>query len=393
MTVSAALETATSHCQGFDRGRLDRLAQSLQADAQAGQIPGAVVALWQAGRPLYSCAVGWLDVQRRHAMRPDALFRIFSMTKPLVSVAALQWVERGRLGLDDEVLRHLPAFGHHGVTVRHLLMHTAGLAYGPRQHSSALRETYARLGLGVHPRDMGAEAFLQALAQAPLTAPPGTQWDYGNATDVLGLVVESVSGQPLGDCLQAQIFQPLGMHETAFHIRADDAQRLAHPLPFDPVDGSPVLVPDQTYDALQPPALHSGGAGAVSTAQDYGRFAQALLDDLNGAGRLLQAGTAAQMLSDQLGPRGIPARPTPGEAALLSPGYGFGYGFAVRLAGEAANLPGHAGSFLWSGTAGTLFWVDPTLDLVAVYMSQAPGASRQHYRRRVIEMVYGALVR
>jgi CubicO group peptidase (beta-lactamase class C family) len=392
MTVSAALETAPSRRQGFDREGLDRLARTLQADAEAGQIPGAVVALWQAGLPLYRCAVGWLDAHRRHAMRPDALFRIFSMTKPLVSVAALQWVERGQLGLDDEVVRHLPAFGHRCVTVRHLLMHTAGLAYGPRQQDRARRDAYARLGLGVHPRDVGAEAFLRALAQAPLTAPPGTQWDYGNATDVLGLVVESVSGMRLEACLQAQIFQPLGMHETAFHVQADDARRLAHPLPFDPVDGSPLSVPDQTYDALQPPALHSGGAGAISTAADYGRFAQALLNDLRGAGRLLQPGTAAQMLTDQLGPRGITARPTPGEAALLSPGYGFGYGFAVRLPGTDANVPGHEGSFLWSGTAGTLFWVDPALDLVAVYMSQAPGASRQHYRRRVIEMVYSALV-
>lgn len=391
MTVSEALEAVPSQRQGFDRGRLDHIAQTLQAEAESGQIPGAVVALWQAGQPLYRCAAGWLDAERRHPMRADALFRIFSMTKPLVSVAALQWVEGGHLGLDDEVLRHLPAFGHRGITVRHLLTHTAGLTYGPRQHSSARRQAYARLGLGVHPRDMGADLFLRALAQAPLTAVPGTQWDYGNATDVLGLVLESVSGQRLGECLQAQIFLPLGMHETAFHIRPEEGQRLAQPLPIDPVDGSPLLVPDQTYDALQPPALDSGGAGAVSSAEDYGRFARALLDDLRGAGRLLQAGTAAQMLTDQLGPHGITAHPTPGEAALLSPGYGFGYGFAVRLPGHDANLPGHEGSFLWSGTAGTLFWVDPALDLVAVYMSQAPGASRQHYRRLVIRMVYGAL--
>jgi CubicO group peptidase (beta-lactamase class C family) len=370
-------------------GGLEIIERALIGEVDAERLPGAVVMLWREGRPLYACAVGWLDAARRHPMRSDALFRIFSMTKPLVSVAALQLVEAGRLRLDDEVIDHLPLFGHPRVTVRHLLMHTAGLCYGPRQRTAALRAAYARRGLGFHPRDMAAEDFLRALSQVPLTAPPGTQWDYGYSSDVLGLLIEAVSGRGLADHLHETLFRPLGMADTAFAIAPGQAQRLAQPYARDPVDGSPLLVPDQTFDPCLAPRMASGGAGLISTAGDYGRFANRLLA---GDSPLLHPDLLRPMLSDQLGPLGVHADPSPGESALLSPGYGFGLGcFAVRLPGDAANLPGHAGSYLWSGTAGTLFWVDPQLQLVAVYMSQAPGASRQHYRRWVMQLVYAAL--
>ena len=348
--------------------------------------------MWQGGKPLYRCAVGWLDAATRQPMRDDALFRIFSMTKPLVSVNAMQWVSRGALRLDDEAIKFLPELGHRHITIRHLLTHTAGLGYGPRQSSEERRRQYAELGLGIHPRNMDRSEFLKAISRAPLSAAPGTQWDYGYATDVLGLVIEQVSGRRLSTELQNHLFEPLGMHETTFSIALHDAARLAQPMVIDPANGALLVVPDQTYDPYQSPRMDSGGAGAISTAEDYGRFANWLLTGSHAEGiEILHHDLRTTLLQDQLGPRGLSGQPDPGESALNSPGFGFGFGVAVRLPGHGANLPGNSGTFLWSGTAGTFFWVDPSLELVVVYMSQSPGASRQRFRRLMMELVYGAL--
>lgn len=390
MDLASPADGAAAH--GLSPVGLGALQQALVDEVDAGRLPGAVLALWRHGQPAWQCTVGWLDAARRVPMRADALFRIFSMTKPLTSVAALQLVQRGVLALDDAVCAHLPAFGHRGITVRHLLTHTAGLAYGPRLPPGPLHEAYARQGLGVNPRAFTAPQLVRALSQVPLTARPGTRWDYGNATDLLGVLVEAVSGRRLGEQLRQQLFQPLGMPDTAFVAPPRDAARIAQPLPHDPADGSPLHQPDQTFDATEPPQLDSGGAGALSTAADYGRFVHALLSGQLADGRpLLDPALLSAMRRDQLGPMGAVAAPGPGESTLQWPGFGFGLGVAVRLDTDAAEGPGAPGSFYWPGTAGTLFWADPAQRLVAVFLSQAPGALRQQHRRRVLQLLYAAL--
>ena len=392
MDIAASAPEVGGGLQGFSVPALDALRQALQDEVDAGRLPGAVLALWRDGQPAWRCTVGWLDAARRVPMRADAIFRIFSMTKPLTSLAALRLVQQGALALDDPVCRHLPAFGHRTVTVRHLLTHTAGLAYGPRLPPGALRDAYAREGLGVNPRALTAAALVQALSRVPLTAAPGTQWDYGNATDLLGVLVEALSGQRLGAHLRQHLFEPLGMVDSGFVVPPGDAPRIAQPFTHDPADGSPLHVPDQTFDATSVPTLDSGGAGALSTAADCGRLALALLSGRLPDGRpLLQPELLRELTRDQLAPLGLPPGRGPGEATLRSPGYGFGCGLAVRLKGHAANVPGQPGQFYWPGTAGTLFWADPAERLAAVFLSQAPGAARQQHRRLVMERVYAAL--
>ena len=380
---------------GLDLEVLEGLCSELQAEIDAGFIPGVVLRVQRHGQPLLVRALGWVDAEARRAMRPDALFRIFSMTKPLASVAALMLVEDGCLRLEDPVQSCLPAFGHPPVTVRDLLLHTSGLTYGPRSGDPAVREAYAHRGIGVIPRALQGAELVRGLAEVPLVHPPGRRWEYGSSTDLLGQVVEAVSGARLGEFLRARLFEPLGMLETAFAVSASQAERVAQPFLRDPLGEDDPRHADRWFDPTVPAGLDSAGAGAISTAADYARFAQWLLDRRQGRGQpLLRPATVRAMMSDQLAPRGIPVQ-GPGENALQSPGFGFGFGLAVRLsgpAGESATLPGSPGTCLWSGTAGTFFWVDPLHEVVGVYMSQAPGAMRQHYRRLVKNLVYQAIV-
>lgn len=384
---------------GPPAGPLAALAAQLQADIDAARLPGAVVRVWHRGREHGAC-LGWRDAARRAPMPANAIFRIYSMTKPLTSVAAMQLVERGRLVLDDRLVEFWPDLPWpeeaSAITVRDLLRHTAGYTYGARCADARVREAYAREGLLLNPRGMTTAAFMGGIARVPLLHPPGTCWEYGNATDVLGAVLETVDGRRLGELLREQVFEPLGMVDSGFTCSAADLTRVAQPFAHDPVDGTPLDVPNQTYDPAVPAAMDSGGAGALSTAADYLRFARALLAiargrEAEGLAPLLRRETLLSMARDHLGPDRVATPVEPGIAALNAPGYGFGLGVAVRLANTSGDLPGAPGFFFWSGTAGTLFWVDPAHDLAAVYMSQAPGASRQHYRRLVIRGVYEGL--
>jgi CubicO group peptidase (beta-lactamase class C family) len=329
-------------------------------------------------------------------MREDSLFRIFSMTKPLTTVAALMLVEQGDMALEDEVCAHLAAFQRPGITVLDLLLHTSGLTYGPRSTDPVVREAYACHGIGVNPRALRADTLVRGLAEVPLVHPPGRAWLYGSSTDLLGALVEAVAAERLGAFLQRRLFAPLGMTQTGFSVTDGEALRVAQPFAADPASGETQLDTDRWFEAALAPTLDSGGAGAISTAADYARFAQWLLDRRVGRGApLLRPETVQAMMTDQLGPRGISHQPGPGESALHSPGYGFGYGLAVRLAGPAgdlSNLPGSPGTCLWSGTAGTFFWIDPVHEVVAVYMSQAPGVRRVGDRRRVLARVHEAIL-
>ncbi len=362
----------------------------LAAEIDAGRLPGAVLHVMRDGHLIHRLALGRRDPASAGPMPDDAIFRIYSMTKPLVSVAILILMEEGRLHLADPLHAYLPAFAAMTVAtpagpipaarpirLHDLMTHTSGLSYGPRT---------AAAPIPVNPRALAPADFIARLAATPLAHQPGTTWEYGFSTDVLGLVIEHITGMPLADFLYARLFAPLGMSGTGFHLT--DAHRLAEPFTRDPLSGAAWLDPSQTFDPAIPPLMASGGAGALSTASDYLRFARMLLagGTLDGA-RILSPATVRLMTADHLGTR--IATPIPvGEAALQSPGYGFGLGVAVRLADGLASVPGSRGDYFWSGTAGTTFIIDPRERLAVVFMAQAPGEMRLRLRRLVRHLVY-----
>ena len=364
------------------------------------------------GKLVYADAVGFQDKEEGKPMALDALFRIYSMTKPLVSVGAMMLVEDGKLQLTDPVSKFLPAFKGQQVNVAHtdaefarvtytlvpadremtvqdLLRHTSGLAYGEITQNAPVKDAYSRAGLylpGVRDfdaRDVTPAEEVDRLAKAPLAHQPGTVWEYGMSVDLLGRVLEAVSGKRLADFLDERLFKPLKMNDTGFWVTTGKTGRLAQPLAVDAATAQPIKL----IDVSKEPKNDSGGAGGISTAGDYLRFAQMLLNggQLDGV-RVLSRPTVGLMTADHLG-----ARIAPGALPTNNPGYTFGLGFAVRQSVGVAGVVGSAGEFTWGGYAGTYFWVDPKEELVGVYMSQAPGPLNAYYRRVVRQLVYGAI--
>jgi CubicO group peptidase (beta-lactamase class C family) len=280
------------------------------------------------------------------------------------------------------------------IIVQDLLRHTAGLAYGEITLNAPVKDAYTKAGLylpGVRDydaRELTPAEEVERLAKAPLAHQPGTVWEYSLAVDLLGRVVEAASGKRLADFLAQRLFEPLKMQDTGFWVPGAKMGRVAQPLAVDFASGQPIKV----IDVSKEPKNDSGGAGGVSTAADYLRFAQMLLNggQLDGT-RVLSRTTVALMTSDHLGTR-IAAPVTPSELLLGTPGYTFGLGFAVRQGAGVAGVPGSAEEFMWAGYAGTYFWVDPKEELVAVYMSQAPSTARAYYRKLVKQLVYAAIV-
>jgi CubicO group peptidase (beta-lactamase class C family) len=402
---------------GMSAKKLERIREALKGEIDQDKLPGTVVMVARKGQLVYADAVGFQDKSAGKAMALDSVFRIYSMTKPLVSVAAMMLVEDGKIQLTDPVAKFLPAFkgqrvsvaradaefarlsyttvaADRDMTVQDLLRHTSGLAYGEITQNAPVKDAYAKVGVylpGVRDydaRDMTPAEQAERLGAIPLAHQPGTVWEYSLASDVLGRVVEAASGKRLGDFLAERVFTPLRMVDTAFYAPAEKMGRLAQPLATDLASGQPIKVID--VSAL--PKNDSGGAGAVSTAADYLRFSQMLLNrgQLDGV-RILSRTTVEFMTSDHLGTR-IAAPVTPGELLLGTPGYGFGLGFAVRLAPGIAGVPGSAGEFMWAGYAGTYFWVDPKEQVTAVFMSQAPSPVRAYYRKLVKQLVYQSIV-
>jgi CubicO group peptidase (beta-lactamase class C family) len=401
---------------GMSKAKLDRIHDALQQNVKDNKLPGTVVLVARKGKLVYADTTGFQDKDEGKPMALDSLFRIYSMTKPLVSVGAMMLIEDGTIQLTDPVSKFFPAFKGQQVsvakadaelarttytlaaadremTVQDLLRHTSGLAYGEITSNAPVKDAYAKAGLylpGVRDydaRDLTPAEEVERLAKAPLAHQPGTVWEYSLAVDLLGRVVEAASGKRLADYLDERIFKPLRMRDTAFWVPSGKLARLAQPLATDFATGAPVKV----IDVSKEPKNDSGGAGGVSTAADYLRFTQMLLNggELEGA-RILSRTTIALMTSDHLGAR-IAAPFSPGELLLGTPGYTFGLGFMVRPSGGIAGVPGSAGEFMWAGYAGTYFWVDPKEELTAVYMSQAPSPIRPYYRKLVKQLVYGAI--
>jgi CubicO group peptidase (beta-lactamase class C family) len=379
---------------GLNGEALKRLHHALARLVDAGRLPGAVWMIQRRGVAACVESLGRLDPVRGLPMRKDAVFRIYSMTKPIVSVALMMLVEKGLVLLRDPVSKYLPEFvrvrvgveragqlelkvPNRPMTVHDLLRHTAGLTYEFLE-PSAVRLLYSEAKLFARHRS-GAE-HCAALAQLPLMHEPGTVWDYSRATDVLGRLVEVLSGQTLGEHLRHAVFEPLGMVDTGFAAPPEQHVRLAEPFALNPDTGVPV----STFDARVPAALENGGGGLLSTAADYARFLQMLLNGGSFEGRrLLGRKTVEFMTADHLGPL-----PRTGE--VLPPGHGFGLGFAVKTALGEHTEPGSVGSYGWSGAAGTAFFVDPQEAMFAMIMVQAPG-QLDEVRELFRQLVYAAI--
>lgn len=398
MSGPASIDTipAAAHAAelGLSETRLAAMTQTFQREIDSGLLPGMVALVVRRGRLAYFEALGRRDPLHGAAMTRDAIFRIYSMTKPVVSVAALMLAERGQLLLHEPVSTWLPEFAQmqvgveHGdrleyeparapITVQDLLCHTAGLTYG-FLGSSPVQKLYNEERLGAP--DIENARFCTQLARLPLLAQPGTAWAYSHATDVLGRVIEVISGQSLGAFLSRNIFEPLAMTDTGFNVPAAQQHRVAEPFGTDPQSGARI----ELLDARQRHAFESGGGGLVGTAADYARFLQCLSQGGRlGDERLLGRHTLALMTADHLG-----GRPVLGD--VLPVGHGFGLGFAVRRAQGIAPLPGSEGLYYWGGIAGTAFFVDPREQLFAVLMIQAP-MQRHRYRALFRHLVYAAI--
>jgi CubicO group peptidase (beta-lactamase class C family) len=388
---------------GFSSERLARITKTLREDITKGMLPGAILLIVRNGKIAHFEVVGALDPQTEAPMTKDAIFRIYSMTKPITSVAAMMLVEDGKLALTDPVAKYIPEFKDTKVAVEEpgaegkpvvnlvparpmrvydLIRHTSGLTYGVFGDNAvkrAYRESELIKG------DFDNAEFVSRIAKLPLMFQPGTAWEYSHATDVLGRVVEVAAGKSLSAFMKERILDPLGMTDTSFYVTDTSKHaRIAEPFKDDRTIGTDAVF----FDPREPKRYESGGGGMVGTVMDYARFLQMLLDDGRaGDKQLLGPKTIAMMTSDHLGP-GV----NTGAAYLPGDGYGFGLGFSVRKENGLSPLPGTAGDYAWGGAGGTAFWVDPKENMFVVYMMQAP-KNRVHYRVLLRDMIYAAMTK
>jgi CubicO group peptidase (beta-lactamase class C family) len=391
---SAPLPVCQPEDVGLSSAALGRLSAALQERVAKGHLPGAVALVARHGKIGWFEAFGKQDPTGDAPMAKDSIFRIYSMTKPIVSVGVMMLWEEGRLMLNDPIEKYLPALAspkvgviegesmrlvaaHRSITVQDLLRHTSGLTYEFRGttpvHKAYIEAKTSRL-------KQTNEEHVATLGTLPLLHQPGTKWEYSRSTDVLGRLIEAVSGQTLGAFLAERIWGPLGMTDAGFSVPEKHHGRLAEAFAKDPETATDVNL----LDVKRPAIFESGGGGMVATTMDYARFCAMLLNNgrLDGT-RLLGRKTLELMTSDHLGS-------IPGNPDLLPPGHGFGLGFAVRTSAGMAPFPGTVGNYYWSGAAGTSFWVDPAERLLAVLMIQAP-VQREYYRLLFRDLVYAAI--
>src|SRR3954452_15446082 len=390
-----SLPQAKPETIGLSGKRLQSMSDAFKREVDKGTLPGATVMVARRGQ------IGWFDAIGRQApgaaapMAHDTIFRIFSMTKPIVSVAIMTLIEDGHFLLSDPVSKFIPEFAeqkvgveHNGklelvapnrpMTVQDLLRHTSGITYD-HTGNGLVQQLYQQSRL--RSRKISNAEHAVMVAGMPLICQPGAEWNYSRSTDILGRIIEVVSGKSLGAFLTERILAPLQMAETAFHTGEENAGRLAEAFPNDPWTGGKI----QLFDMLEKPAMESGGGGLLSTTMDYARFSQMLLGGgtLDG-NRIIGRKTLELMASNHLDPS------VKIGGALLQPGHGFGLGFAVRTHEGMAPFAGSVGQFLWSCMAGTFFWIDPAEELFAVFMSQGPG-QRVYLRDQVRSLVYAAV--
>jgi CubicO group peptidase (beta-lactamase class C family) len=401
MPAVVSAQTSDAESLGFSSERLAYIRPWYQAEIDAGALTGAVVAIARNDKIAYLEAIGTQDREKRIPMKTDAIFWIASMTKPVTSVAVMLLVDEGKLDLTAPVYRYLPdlkdmqvgveeveaATGKSALaleppkrpmTVRDLLQHTSGLVY-PHEGNAGIHKLYNR---AVFRRDATLAEFVASLAKLPLAHHPGEVWEYSWGVDVLARVVEVASGQPFDQFLESRIFTPLGMVDTGFYVPEAKLARLVDP----PPSGRPAI-----WDVTKPSKLFSGGGGLVSTAHDYMRFCQMLLNggELDGA-RILAPKTVQQMTTASL-PRETRFAGLVG--AFVGPRWGTGWGLGFEVRTDPSSFqPGRISSFAWGGVWGTRFWIDPAERLAVVQMIQIePDDDNGRYRRALQNLTYEAL--
>jgi CubicO group peptidase (beta-lactamase class C family) len=389
------LPEAKPESLGLSPSRLQRMSDIFRREIDKGTMPGATIMVARGGQ------IGWFDTMGKQnpaenaPMARDTIFRIFSMTKPIVSVGVMMLLEEGQFLLDDPIAKFIPEFADQKVgvenngqldlvplkrpiTIQDLLRHTSGITY-EHTGNGLVQKLYQQSR--VRSRKINNAEHAALVASMPLICQPGAEWNYSRSTDILGRLIEVVSGKSLGAFLSQGILAPLQMTETAFYTGDENAHRLAEPSAIDPWTGDKV----QLFNMLEKPVMESGGGGLVSTTMDYARFAQMLLNGgtLDGT-RIIGRKTLHWMASDHLDPT------VKIQGTLTQRGHSFGLGFGIRTQEGIAPFSGSVGQFFWSGMGGTFFWIDPKEDLFAVFMSQAPG-QRVHTRTLVRNLVYAAL--
>lgn len=404
---AAELPSAEPGSLGFSVERLARIKPVIQGEIDKKQYPGAVMLIARRGKVVYFDTVGQLDPANNKPMTKDAIFRLYSMTKPYTSVAIMMLMEEGKLRVSDPVSKFLPALANlqvsverrdpqtgaikyinvptdREITIQDLLRHTSGLVYPGFTAHPKVKEVYTKEQ--VDWKEVTPAEQIERLAKVPLAHQPGTTFEYGLSTDVLGRIVEVISGISLSQFLQQRLFAPLGMTDSAFIVPPQKVSRLAQPFATDPATNTPINLLDVTVAQKN----DAGGAGSVGTASDYARFLQMMLNggELDGV-RLLSPTTVRYMTADHLAPDTKFSGVT-----TLPGGTGFGFGFAVRNETGRFEVTGSAGEYYWAGAAGTGFYVDPKEEIIVVWMTQAPfGMPRRYDRYLFKQMVYQAVVK
>ena len=408
---AADLPTAQAASKGMLPERLARIRPVIQAEIDAQRMPGAVLLIARKGAVVHAEAIGLQDPATGKPLKRDSVFRAYSMTKPMVSVLTMMMVEEGQLQLADPVGKFIPALSQmqvlanpadaasatvpaiRQITVHDLLRHTSGITYPEFTRSPSMRSAYQQAGLSSPDIPsvwitLNPQQQIEAFAKAPLQWQPGSTWEYSLSTDLLGRVLEVVGKKSLNLLLEEKLIKPLGMKDTHFVVPAHKVDRLAQALAIDPLSKAPMA---PMLDVTKAQGNDSGGAGLSTTADDYLRFCQMMLNggSLDGR-RYLSRSTVALMTSDHLGPK-VATPLQPGELLMGVQGYTFGLGFMVRQGAGMASVPGSEGDYAWAGAGGTFFWIDPKEQLIGVLMAQTPGPIRQYYRRMVKQLVYQAL--
>ena len=414
-------QISRSKTLGFSADRLARMDRFIDEKyVKPGRIPCAQILVARHGETVHEAVLGLRDVERGTKLTSDTVFRIYSMTKPVTSVALMSLVEEGLIALDDPVAKHIPAWKDLGVyaaglgpyattpcarpmQVADLMRHTSGLTYGFQSRTN-VDAAYRKRKLGEAQGDLDLEGFVGELAKLPLEFSPGEAWNYSVSTDVVGYLVQKVAGKPLGEVLKERIFDPLKMDDTGFYVREDQRDRFAACYSASPTGAmdlqakpsGKLTLNDDPADSpfLRPPKLESGGGGLVSTAADYLRFANMLVNEgeLEGA-RILAPKTVRLMATNHL-PGG--ADLTEMSRSLFSEstyaGIGFGLGFAVVFDPPKTLIPCSKGEFYWGGAASTAFWVDPVEHVTVVFMTQLMPSTSYPIRRELRTLVYSALM-
>jgi CubicO group peptidase (beta-lactamase class C family) len=401
---------ASPESAGMSKAAFDRIDAHLkQSYVDAGRFPGTQLLVYRRGKVVHSAVQGFADVERKAPVRDDTIFRIYSMTKPITSVAFMMLFEEGRVALDEPVHKYIPEWKDLGVfqagiapafltkppsrpmQIVDLLRHTSGLTYAFQQRSN-VDAAYREMKVGAVEKAGTLQSMIEDLAKIPLEFSPGEAWNYSVSTDVIGYIVEKISGKPFEAFLKERILNPLGMNDTDFFVPAEKAHRLAACYSAD--KGGLTLQDDPTKSSfLSPPSFISGGGGLCSTAADYLTFCRALLNggELGGV-RLIGPKTLKLMTSNHLpGGRYLPemSRSLFSEASYN--GIGFGLGFSVTMDPAQTLIPGSAGEYAWGGAATTSFWIDPAEELIAIFMTQVLPSSAYPIRRELRTMVYAAI--